>query len=422
MRKPACILLIAFYLTAARLQAAVAPHIGFAYPAGGLPGTTFSVTIGGQYLKVFAGIHVSGLSVTARQTDYLRIYEQREIGRIRRTKETLDVRMSEEKDATTRQQIQRMLEQVDQEMQQVLAISDDAVDKSIGLATHHADARIDVKLPMNGTYYIRLDDAQGKGGADVSYRMTLAQEKPDVQLRLVPASLRIPKEGSVVATVHALRTGGFSDEITVSLTGAPSGLELRQNVIPAGATKASIVIAATPQAKDGLYHLQLEGTASCGGHPLHRPVVPAEDMMQAFFYRHLVSSQQLLVQVAPPDPVTVTLLPPDDGIYGVRAGSSIRIRSQVTWRDDSRRGIKLALVAPPEWLTLITERIQPRGGDIILNISSNAEVGDTATVLLNGTLRMPKDASSPDYNPIAKWMNNTDIEFAIGAIPVTIIE
>ena len=751
MRKTAYPLLIAMCLAASRLQGAVAPHIGFAYPAGGIPGTTFTVTIGGQYLKDFAGIHVSGLSVTARLSDYLRIYEQREIGRIRRTKETLDARMSEEKDATTRHQVQRILDQVNQEMQevdemlreqrqnptmtarrqfnpqiaervrldltlpqdaapgnyelrvvttnglsnpilfqvghlaekpesepndalaktewlsdlpalingqvmpgdvdcfrfrgtkgqtlvmkadaralipyladavpgwlqavltlydakgveiarnddyqghpdpvliheipedgdytlsirdaiyrgredfvyrlsigelpfieriepfggvinsienvrlfgvnlpvdrirlstgnlaamlpvqvrsgrylsnsrpfsvsalpeakegepndlatqartiqnalvingkmnapgdvdwfsltgtpgqaltvevnarrlgspmdarlmlldvrqQVLAVSDDAEDKGNGLATHHADARIDINLPQEGTYYIRLDDAQGRGGADVSYRLTLVRQTPDFQLRLVPASLRIPKEGSVAATVHAVRSGAFNDEITLALRGSTSGLELRQNVIAAGANKATIVIAATPQAREGLSHLELDGTALCAGQPVRRPVVPAEDMMQAFLYRHLVPAQQLLVQIAPQDPVAVTLSPPVDDHYGVRAGSSIRIHSQVTWRDDARRGIKLALADPPEWLTLETERIPPRGGDIILNISSNAEVGDTATVLLNGTIRVPKDPSAPDYNPIAKWMNNTDIEVTIGAIPVAIIE
>jgi len=306
--------------------------------------------------------------------------------------------------------------------QQVLAVSDDAEDKSTGLATHHADARIDFTLPAKDTYYIRLDDVQGKGGTEFSYRLTIAQEKPDFRLRLVPASLRIPKEGSAVATVHALRTGGFSEEITLALDGSPGGIELLRAVIPAGADKASITITATPQAEEGLRVLELTGTAQCGGGTVHRRVVPAEDMMQAFLYRHLVAAQQLVAQVAPPDPVTVTMSPPEDGMYRARAGSQIRIRSQVKWRDDSRRGIKLALAEPPEWLTLETGRINQQGGDVILNVSANAEAGDTVSVLLNGTLRIPKDPSSPEFNPIAKWMNQTVIEIAIGVIPVEIVD
>lgn len=752
MRKTAGILLIVFCLSAALLQAAVIPHIGFVYPAGGRPGATLSVTIGGQYLKDFVGIHLSGISVIAQKTDYLRIYEKREAGGLRRTQEKIEALLAEEKDATIRQQLQRQLEFIDQEMamvnemrreekkdpamakkkqfnpqiaervtldlalpenvapgdyelrvvttnglsnpilfqigqlpetsedepndavtkpeilsslpvlvngqvmpgdvdcfrfpaakgqtlvfkadarllipyladavpgwfqavltlydtkgreivsnddyqgnpdpvliykvpedgdyilsirdsifrgredfvyrlsmgeipfierieplggpidstvnvrlygvnlpddrmrlstghrapemqpvqvqkdgfvsnrrlfsvsslpdskenepndrftqacavphalvingkmnapgdqdwfsiagaqgqaltaevharrlgspmdarlmlldaqQHVLAVSDDVEDKSIGLATHHADPRIDFTLPEKGTYYIRLDDVQGKGGADFSYRLTLAQEQPDFRLRIIPSSLRIPKDGSAVATVHALRSGGFNGEITLSLAGSTGGIEILRNVIPAGADKAKIVIAATPQATTGLMPLEFTGMAQCGGQTVRRRVVPAEDMMQAFLYRHLVPAQELLIQITQPEPVTVTLTPPEGELYRVRPGSQIVLHSQVKWRDASRRGIRLTLTDPPEWLTLKTANIAARGGDIILDVNPNAEPGESATVLLNGTARIPKDPSSPDFNPIAKWQNNTVIDFSIDAVSVMITE
>jgi len=44
--------------------------------------------------------------------------------------------------------------------------------------------------------------------------------------------------------------------------------------------------------------LSLEGRATIEGREVVRPVVPADDRMQAFFYRHLVPAQELRVAVS----------------------------------------------------------------------------------------------------------------------------
>lgn len=48
----------------------------------------------------------------------------------------------------------------------------------------------------------------------------------------------------------------------------------------------------------GPVSLTLEGRATVAGREVDRPVVPAEDMMQAFAYRHLVPAQALRVSVS----------------------------------------------------------------------------------------------------------------------------
>ena len=97
--------------------------------------------------------------------------------------------------------------------QQVVSTSDDVEDKSEGLMTHHADARIDFKLPESGTYFVRLDDIQGKGGGEYAYRLMIGEELPDYQLRVSPSSLRIPRNGTAIVAVHAIRYGGFNGKI-----------------------------------------------------------------------------------------------------------------------------------------------------------------------------------------------------------------
>jgi hypothetical protein len=46
------------------------------------------------------------------------------------------------------------------------------------------------------------------------------------------------------------------------------------------------------------FTLNVEGRATVDGQEIVRPAVPAEDMMQAFAYRHLVPAQNLMVVVS----------------------------------------------------------------------------------------------------------------------------
>lgn len=308
------------------------------------------------------------------------------------------------------------------EKQEVLATNDDIEDKSAGLLTHHADARIETVLPASGTYFVRLDDLQGKGGEEYAYRLMIGKEQPDFQLRIIPAGLCIPRDGSAIATVHALRYGGFTGEIQLALRDEMPGIELQRAVIPEGVDSTHVVIAAKPRAEEQLTALEIEGTAECGSRMVRRRAVPAEDMMQAFIYRHWVAAQQFLVRVQEPQPVTVTLNLPKGGVFRVRPGSDITISSTAKWsRNNTPQGIRLTLAEPPEWLTLKTTSIGGQGGGIVLKVSPNAEPGDKAAVLLNGNIRLEKPASDPDYNPVMKAMNIRNVDFAIDAVAIEII-
>lgn len=104
-----------------------------------------------------------------------------------------------------------------------LAVSDDEVDLLQGLMTHHADSRIEIELPEHGVYQILLEDVLGGGGQEYVYRMELSESLPDFALRVVPSSLRLPRGGTALATVHAVRGGGFDGPISLSLVNAPAG-------------------------------------------------------------------------------------------------------------------------------------------------------------------------------------------------------
>ena len=180
-----------------------------------------------------------------------------------------------------------------------LAFNDDHEDKGSGLTTHHADSLLSITLPADGTYYLHIGDAQNKGGPAYGYRLRISPPQPDFELRVVPSSINIRAGAGAALTVYALRKDGFSDEITLTLKDAPSGFTLSGGKVPAGQDQAKVTlkVPATPTTEPVSLHL--EGRALIQGREIMRPAVPADDMMQAFFYRHLVPAKDLKVAVIP---------------------------------------------------------------------------------------------------------------------------
>ena len=178
-----------------------------------------------------------------------------------------------------------------------LAYNDDYADKGDGLLTHHADSLIAVTLPADGAYFLHLADIQHKGGAEYAYRLRISEPRPDFALLVVPSSISVRAGVSAPITVHAIRKDGFSGEITVTLKDAPKGFALSGGRLPANQDHVQLALTAPRTPPEGPVHLSLEGRATIQGREIVRQAVPADDMMQAFAYHHLVPMQDLLVAV-----------------------------------------------------------------------------------------------------------------------------
>jgi hypothetical protein len=179
-----------------------------------------------------------------------------------------------------------------------LAFNDDYDDKGSGLETDHADSYLTATLPADGNYFLRIADAQHQGGPDYAYRLRISEPRPDFALRVVPSGLNVRAGLSVPVTVYALRKDGFTNAIDLRLKNAPAGFSLSGARIPANQEKAQFTLKAPPQAGNEMMPLSLEGSAEIAGQIVVHPAVPAEDMMQAFAYRHLVPARELEVAVA----------------------------------------------------------------------------------------------------------------------------
>jgi hypothetical protein len=178
-----------------------------------------------------------------------------------------------------------------------LGVNDDHEDKSSGLDTHHADSYLLLTLPVDGTYFVHLADAQGKGGPAHAYRLRLSGPRPDFELRAVPSTLNVRAGTSVPMKVYVLRKDGFSGGIGVALKDAPSGFSLTGARVPENQDQVQITLTAPPSSAAGPFNLSLEGRADIGGREVVREVVPADVMMQAFSYRHIVPAEELKVAV-----------------------------------------------------------------------------------------------------------------------------
>ncbi len=178
---------------------------------------------------------------------------------------------------------------------QQLAFNDDHEDPSCGLLTHHADSWLTAKLPAAGTYYLHLYDAQNQGGPEYAYRLRISPPRPDFDLRIVPSSVNVRAGSAAPITVYALRRDGYNGPIQLQLKDAPRGYFLSGATILAGEQKVRCTLNAPAMLDPSPVALHMSGRATIQGREVRREAVPADDMMQAFYYHHYVPAQQWMV-------------------------------------------------------------------------------------------------------------------------------
>ena len=137
-----------------------------------------------------------------------------------------------------------------------------------------------------------MGDTQKKGGPEYAYRLRVSARRPDFELRVVPSTVSARPGSTIPVTVHALRRDGFDQDIKLSLKEPANGFAISGGWVPADQNKVQITLTVPAEAREEPYIVQLEGRADMRGRELVRPAMPAEDMMQAFIYHHLVPAER----------------------------------------------------------------------------------------------------------------------------------
>ena len=264
-----------------------------------------------------------------------------------------------------------------------LAFNDDHEDKGAGLDTHFADSYLTATLPTEGTYYLHLGDAQRQGGPEFAYRLRISAPRPDFALRVVPSSLSVRGGASVALTVYALRRDGLTNEITLSLQDAPAGFKLTGAKVPANQDQVRLTLQAPPAPTDAPLSISLEGRAFVQGRPLVHPAIPAEDMMQAFAYRHLVPAKGMEVAVSGRFMNRMPLKILSTTPVQIPAGGTARVRISVAGGAMANR-FRLELNEPPDGIALGKVSPASEGTEIELcSDASKAKPGLKGNLIVN---------------------------------------
>jgi ribosomal protein L40E len=206
----------------------------------------------------------------------------------------------------------------------IIAVNDDHFDAGSGLNTDHADSYLMVKLPADGKYYVHLGDTRRKAGKEFAYRLRISQPQPDFALRLIPSRLVMPTKGSANVTVFAIRKDGYDGPITLKFKDLPQGFESGGATLGAKQEIVGLGLKTTLTETEKPVNLTVVGTIKVGDREIVHEAVPAEDKMQAFLYRHLLSADTLPALVFDPSwqPPADRIRPPirdEDRPKGVRA-------------------------------------------------------------------------------------------------------
>ena len=228
---------------------------------------------------------------------------------------------------------------------------------------------------------------------------------------MTPSSLNVRGGASVPITAYALRKDGFTNEIALALKDAPAGYRLTGAVIPANQDQVRFTLTAPLSAARDPVTMSMEGRANMQGHPVVRPAVPSDDMMQAFAYRHLVPAQELKVAL------TGRLRPRSE--MAVLSPKSVRLSAGGTARLELDlpvggfvHDIAYELVDPPDGISV--KEMTPDG--LVLQAdAAKVKVGQKGNLIIaaSGTPAQAADAKRPA---------NMNFRFPLGAFPALAYE
>lgn len=280
-----------------------------------------------------------------------------------------------------------------------LVFNDDADDKGSGLETHHADSYFRFALPINGKYFVQVGDVQQHGGSEYGYRLRISSPRPDFELRVTPSAINAVMGPTAPVTVHALRKDGFAGAIALSLKNAPRGYLLTGGVVPANRDEVQLTLSVPAQTEQRAVSIAIEGRAAIQGQEVAHLAVPADDRMQAFAYRHLVTTKELRVSSTGRGPAQAALRIIAPRPLKIPSGGSapVQIAFPALFAFES---VQLQLNNPPEGISVREVVLGPPGATVIVQSDAGkAKSGLKGNLVLNVTGQRGQGASTAGNQP-----------------------
>ncbi|MBM4103436.1 MAG: hypothetical protein FJ263_05200 [Planctomycetes bacterium] len=311
------------------------------------------------------------------------------------------------------------LMQLTDEAGKVLASNDDHEDKESGLLTHYADSCLSAKLPKDGVYYVHLADTEHHGGEDYGYRLRIGPPQPDFSVYVNPSSVNVPADRIVPISVHVFRKEGFEGDIELVLKDSPEGFVLDGGRVPSGRDAIRMTLTAPQQLPKHPVIIGFEGQARIGGQLVRRSAVACEDMMQAFIYRHLVASQELMVAAGDNRRTVRVARLSNNTPVRMPAGGSTKIHVEIP-PALMQQNFQLTLSNPPDGISL--EDVTADSGGLAFVLKVNAQkpqigFADNLIVEISGQVAGRSPAAG-----VAKQKEQRVSFGVLPAIPIEIVK
>ncbi|HXD86946.1 MAG TPA: hypothetical protein VN641_10650, partial [Urbifossiella sp.] len=138
------------------------------------------------------------------------------------------------------------------------------------------DAGLDFVAPADGTYEAVVSDVSGRNQAPSAvYRLAIRRAAADFVLE-VPQRINVLVGGTSNLTVKAVRRGGWTGPIKLSLAGLPAGIQApAELVILPDKSELAIVLAAAPDAVASAALISVQGEAQIDGQAVTRWAIAA---------------------------------------------------------------------------------------------------------------------------------------------------
>jgi len=203
----------------------------------------------------------------------------------------------------------------------------------------------------------------------------------------------------VLVTVYALRHDGFDGEIALGMKDAPRGFFLSGARIPPGQDKIQMTLTTPPTPFDQPLDLRIFGQGKVAERPIVHAALPADDMMQAFLYRHLVLAKDFKVLVTGRGSPTRLM---GTGPLHLTAGGEARIQVASTVARNVNN-IRVEISDAPEGIAVKRARVTRDGFEVVLVCdAAKVKPGLQGNLVLNAFGERPaaKAGKQPQRTPI----------------------
>ncbi|HAI13927.1 MAG TPA: hypothetical protein DCM28_19645 [Phycisphaerales bacterium] len=269
---------------------------------------------------------------------------------------------------------------------------DDQVDEAFPLITHHADSRVLYTFRRKGRYMFRIRETQGKGGSEYAYRLVVCEPQPDFALRLMPINRSIAPGGTAELTAQVIRQPGFTAPVALTFDNLPEGMTIRGANIPKGQDVVRLTITAPDQLEGTLLTPSLTGCATIDKQTITRIADPAQEVMQAFIYKHRPTTEELLLAVAEPKYFTVSLADPQLPVLEIPVGGEVEVTFNLKREDKNKRAVRLVGYNPAKGISVRPTTIKPgeTSGTIKISAIKWAKPGLETNIIIHGEMKQGK--------------------------------